>query len=132
MALTCKIVRDPGGGSELTKFLKAEDITWGQVRSVVTTALPGGTVLQLDMDRITQIISITGTCNDTTDATTTADRKDILELESWCYSYTVRLYTDATNYAEGKLTRVEIKRYPWHEFWTFRLEFAVGNTVNIA
>ena len=124
MALSVYMRRDPGGASDQIFYLKVEDIDFPIQRRITTIPVPGNVIVQLDLGIRTFTVSLTGTVNDTTDATNIADRYDLLNMETW-YADTnsPRLYLDANNYLNGSISKIQIKRSAWMNYWEFRLEF---------
>lgn len=139
--LSVMINRDPGGANTRYK-LKVEEMGKSRRRRPTTAPLPGGSILQLDLGISLYSISMSGVCEDVSaetdsDGITIADRADLEGLEDW-YEDTIRLYTKwsgvigTSNYVEGKVVNIDVKRKPFQLFWVFRLEFAVETVVTNA
>ena len=93
--LTVMIVKDPLGTPEKYK-LKTENISHVVSRTLISTPLPGGSVLQIDMDRTLETVVITGVCDEAqggtdADGVAIADYADVQAFKGW-YNQTIRLY----------------------------------------
>ena len=108
-------------------YIKAEDLQESENRKVTTVPIPGETVLQLDMGMTLRSLRITGTADNNETAAgdgSTANYRDIKNMRSW-YNDEIRLYVSTTHYYVGKIAKVDLKRSPYHEYWTFSIDFQV-------